>query len=248
LLTTETPGIEMTKTVLLAILLASSSIASEMSVFKNTDVFELEVAADPQISPDGSRIAYVRRSMDIMTDRAVSNIWIIETDGANHRPLLAGADNFSQPRWSPSGDRIAYVTSKEGRGAQLHVLWLDSGQTAMLTNVRHSPSSISWSPDGKMVAFEMFVAAGPKPLVEPPKAPEGLMKCRTAGTGKVISKAAIHTCLFCRRKAVRRGSSAMVTSITTARLPGPLTAATSFSPPTGSRTRSTIRSNLNYGR
>ena len=45
--------------------------------FKNTDVFELEIAADPQISPDGSQIAYARRSNDIMTDRTRSNIWIV---------------------------------------------------------------------------------------------------------------------------------------------------------------------------
>jgi acylaminoacyl-peptidase len=87
--------------------------------------------------------------------------------------LLSGADNFSHPRWSPNGDRLAYVTGREGRGAQLHVLWMDSGQTAMLTNVRETPSSINWSPDGNTIAFEMFVPEKTKPLVKPPKAPQG---------------------------------------------------------------------------
>ena len=51
----------------------------------------LEVATDTQISPDGSRIAYSRSSNDIMTDRSVSNIWIVDANGENHRPLLSGA-------------------------------------------------------------------------------------------------------------------------------------------------------------
>ena len=76
----------------IAVLIAGTAAADE--AFLNTDVFELEVAANPQISPDGSRIAYARRSMDIMTDRAVSNIWIIDADGRNHRPLLSGPQGY----------------------------------------------------------------------------------------------------------------------------------------------------------
>ncbi|MCH8303463.1 MAG: S9 family peptidase, partial [Proteobacteria bacterium] len=68
-----------------ALLLAASFslVAGEAdhSKFLNTDVFELEIAADPQISPDGSQVAYVRQSMDIMTDRVRSNIWVVGTNG-----------------------------------------------------------------------------------------------------------------------------------------------------------------------
>ena len=153
-------------------LLATVVIAND-GIFKNTDIFELELAADPQISPDGSRIAYVRRSMDIMSDRSVSNIWIIDTDGDNHRPLLSGARDYDSPRWSPSGDRIAYVSTVGKRGSQIHVRWMDTGQTAVLTNVRRAPSSITWSPDGEQIAFEMFVERRGAPLATPPDAPEG---------------------------------------------------------------------------
>ncbi|MDJ0940576.1 MAG: S9 family peptidase [Woeseiaceae bacterium] len=143
------------------------------TVLKNVDVFQLEVAADPQISPDGSQIVYVRRSMDIMSDRPVSNLWIIDANGGNHRPLESGARSFSSPRWSPSGDRLAFVTGVDGRGSQIHVRWMDTGQTAMLTNVRQSPSSMAWSPDGRSIAFSMFVEKTPRPLAKPPSKPEG---------------------------------------------------------------------------
>jgi dipeptidyl aminopeptidase/acylaminoacyl peptidase len=155
------------------LLLLSATAALADDVFVNTDIFELEVAADPQISPDGSRIAYLRRSMDIMTDKPVSNIWIIDSDGDNHRPLLSGSRSFSSPRWSPNGDRLAYVSTVHGRGAQIHVRWMDTGQTAVLSNVREGPSSLTWSPDGMQIAFEMFVSSEKTALAPPPAAPEG---------------------------------------------------------------------------
>ena len=158
---------------LIALLLIATAAAADDSVFQNLDIFELEAATDPQISPNGSRIAYVRQSMDIMSDRPVSNIWIIDTDGDNHRPLLSGARNFTRPRWSPSGDRIAYVSKVFGRGAQIHVRWMDTGQTAVLSNVRREPRSLAWSPDGKQIAFAMFVKDEASVLATPPVAPKG---------------------------------------------------------------------------
>ncbi len=147
--------------------------AAEDDALENLDIFELEVAADPQISPDGSTIVYARRAMDIMTDRAVSNLWTIDADGGRHRPLVTGPESYSSPRWSPSGDRIAYVSQVEGRGPQLHVRWMDTGQSAALTNMRWSPSSITWSPDGTQIAFSRFVPSSPEPLASPPKKPRG---------------------------------------------------------------------------
>lgn len=173
---------------LLLLLLAASTTAladTNPAVFNNIDVFELEIAADPQISPDGSQVAYVRQSMDIMTDRARGNIWLVSADGQRHRPLLSGADSYSSPTWSPSGDRLAYVSSAEGRGPQVHVRWMDSGQTAMLTNLREGPGGLAWSPDGTQLAFSMFVPAEGTTLATPPKAPEG---AEWAAPAKVIDR------------------------------------------------------------
>jgi len=136
------------------------------------DVFQLEYADDVQISPDGSRIVYVRVSHDIMTDRTRRNLWIINADGANNRPLRSEAKNFSQPRWSPDGTRLAYVSAAEG-SPQLYVRWMDTGQTALLTNLVEGPDSIAWSPDGKFIAFSQFVPANKDPLAAPPPKPEG---------------------------------------------------------------------------
>jgi len=136
------------------------------------DVFQLEYADDVQVSPDGSRIVYVRVSHDIMTDRARRNLWIVNSDGSNNRPLRSEAKNFSSPRWSPDGTRLAYVSAAEG-SPQLYVRWMDSGQTALLTNLTHGPDAIAWSADGKSIAFTQLVPADKKPLATPPPKPEG---------------------------------------------------------------------------
>lgn len=140
------------------------------ALFQPVDVFQLEVAQDPQISPDGSRVAYVRQAMDVMIDRALSSIWVVDTQGDRHRPLVQGAHT---PRWSPSGDRLAYLKADKKRGVELHMRWMDTGQSAMLTNLPESPGSITWSPDGKSLAFSMFVPEKAKPLVTAPSKPEG---------------------------------------------------------------------------
>ena len=152
---------------------ADNAAESNNRAFRNVDVFEIEIAADPQLSPDGKRVAYLRRSMDIMTDSALSNIWVVDTDGKNHRPLLSGTSGYSSPRWSPGGDRLAYVTEADERGGELYVRWMDTGQTALLSNLKQGPGSISWSPDGRQIAFTMLVEAEGTKFADPPAKPEG---------------------------------------------------------------------------
>jgi len=122
------------------------------------DVFRVQVASDPQISPDGKRIVYARQSADVSSDRRVSNLWIVNFDGTEHRPLTTGNYGDSSPRWSPDGTRLAFISDRDGK-SQLYVRWMDSGQTAKLTDLENTPSGISWSPDGKQIAFTSLVSS-----------------------------------------------------------------------------------------
>ena len=140
--------------------------------FQYLDVFDLEVAADPQISPDGSRIVYVRRGFDIMTDGGRTALWALGSDGSDHRALTDGNSSVSSPRWSPDGNRLLYVSS-EGGSSQIFVRWMDSGQVAELTNVTESPGGITWSPDGESIAMTMFVSEPPPTFARMPARPEG---------------------------------------------------------------------------
>ncbi|UNK80407.1 S9 family peptidase [Sphingopyxis granuli] len=143
--------------------------------FTGADIFDLAIAADPQISPDGRRIAYVRRQNDIMTDRAIGSIWLIDTATGQETPVTGGNGGGSAftPRWSPDGKRLAYA-STEGGGAQLWVRWIDGGEAVRLTGLPTSPSSIAWSPDGRSIAYTMLVKdAAPTFGSAPANKPEG---------------------------------------------------------------------------
>ena len=133
------------------------------------DVFALQWADNPQISPDGKRIVYQRMGFDIMKDRKRSSLWTIDADGRNQRPLAAvGFD----PVWSPDGKRLAFVAKGEG-SAQIQMHWMDSGQTARISELTQSPGNLSWSPDGQWLAFTMRVPAEDTPMAAMPKAPKG---------------------------------------------------------------------------
>ncbi|MGH8322786.1 MAG: prolyl oligopeptidase family serine peptidase, partial [Steroidobacteraceae bacterium] len=139
---------------------------------KPLDVFDLQWAADPQISPDGRSIAYVRMSMDIKTDARQGVIWLTSVDGKHTRPLSA-ADHSSRPRWSPDSTRIAYSGAASDGSNQLFMYWSDSNVTAAISHFTESPTSLSWSPDGRWLAFTMPVRAEHKSLrVELPAAPK----------------------------------------------------------------------------
>jgi len=102
----------------------------------------------------------------------VSNLWIVNFDGSEHRPLTTGTYSDISPRWSPDGTRIAFVSDRDGK-SQLYVRWMDSGQTAKLTDVENAPAGISWSPDGRQIAFTSLVSATPPKIATLPAAPEG---------------------------------------------------------------------------
>ena len=157
----------------LAICLVCTIGSVHADVFVANDVFGLEYADDPQIAPAGEQVVYVRKSMDIMKDRSRSNLWIVDSDGGNHRALVSSSANFLSPRWSPDGGRLAYI-SAEKDNVQIYLRWMDNGQVARLTDLTASPDALSWSPDGRQIAFTMAVPAeAAKPFGELPKKPEG---------------------------------------------------------------------------
>lgn len=145
--------------------------AQVMSKFEALDVFQLEYANDPQISPDGNSIIYRRTGFDIMKDASKGDLWLLSSDGKTHEKLTGREGNESQGRWSPSGDRIAFV-SKGENGNEIFVYWLVSGAMAKLTQLENSPSSLTWSPDGESIAFTMKVNAKAPVLVKMPAKPK----------------------------------------------------------------------------
>ncbi len=156
----------------LALLPRALPAQQDVSRFTARDVFELEWAADPQISPDGRRVVYVRRAFDIMKDRARSSLWLLNADGSDHRALASGEANYHSPRWSPDGTRLLYA-STAGGSSDLYVRWMDSGNEAKLSHLTESPGAPAWSPDGKWIAFTMFVPESSPSIAQMPAMPDG---------------------------------------------------------------------------
>ena len=136
------------------------------------DVFNLEYAANPVVTPDGKHVVYERRSMDIMTDSVRRNLWSIAIDGSAHLPILSDSKNHFNPVFSPDGAKMAYLSSKEGK-VQVYLKDVASNSTTRVTDVAMSPSSMSFSPDGKYLAFAMFTPTKAKPLFSLDFKPKG---------------------------------------------------------------------------
>ena len=165
----------------LAILFAASALSAPAFAapatgpnryFTGSDLFNLEWASDPEISPDGRTVAYVRESNDVMTDKAHSTIWLVDVATGQQHPLLAGSGSYFSPTWSPDGTRLAYVAA-EGGSPELYVLWMGSGESARITGLPNTPSGLAWSPDGRRIAYSMLVPDAAPKLGKAPDKPEG---------------------------------------------------------------------------
>jgi len=150
-----------------------SALAQEAPVFSADDVFDLEYASSPKISPNGEHVVYVRTSMDRMKDQRHSALWIVRADGTGHRKLTDDDTAESSPLWSPDGTRVAYTASTD-EGTEIFTYDLDTRQSTRLTQLNESPGALAWSPDGSHIAFSMLVPdEAPSLDVDLPTPPEG---------------------------------------------------------------------------
>ena len=109
---------------------------------------------EPQIAPDGSRIAYVRSTGDYKADRMDSELVLVDATGTGRRVITHDRVGVHLPRWSPAGDRIAYLASAApGKPAQLYVLPMNGGDSAKITDVKSGITSYAWRPDGNGFAY-----------------------------------------------------------------------------------------------
>ena len=144
----------------LAIVIASAApaFAQARRPISDTDLFKFVWAADPQISPNGSQVAFVRVTADADKDRYDTQIFIVPADGSSApRPLTSGRSDRA-PRWSPDGRQLAFVRTPDPvdgkpKPSQIYLIPMDGGEARALTNAVKGASSPVWSPDGRTIAF-----------------------------------------------------------------------------------------------
>lgn len=157
---------------LVALLLGAGNLMAQDQVLQPMDVFDLRYISDPQIAPQGDRIAYLLNTKDVMQDANRSSIWITDADGKHPYPLLEPGETASHPRWSPDGTRLLFLSARSGRN-QLYVHDWATGKQTQPYNFTSSPANVQWSPDGRQVAFTMRVPFQRESWVQLPQKPKG---------------------------------------------------------------------------
>jgi dipeptidyl aminopeptidase/acylaminoacyl peptidase len=142
--------------VLIAFVFIVSPASAQKRNITEKDLFSFVWVADPQISPDGSRVAFVRVNVNDKKDGYDTSIWSVSTSNGEIQRLTTG-NRDSSPRWSPDGMYLAFVrvTEKDGRPdlPQLFMLAMSGGDSFQFTNVTRGAGQPLWSPDGRTIAF-----------------------------------------------------------------------------------------------
>ena len=123
--------------------------------FRAQDIFALQQASDVQISPDGRHVAYIRIAGDIMTDRRISTLWVVDVAGG--APRMVTAEKVTDPRWAPDGQSLAYLAKDLAGKTQIFTVSLITGASRQVSSCPENPEAIAWSPDGHWLAFQAFV-------------------------------------------------------------------------------------------
>ena len=111
------------------------------------DYIALKAVSDPQLSPDGKWVAYTVSTPSLQDNRNVSRVWVVEVATGKSRQLTGGAGSDRQPRWSPDGKTLAFVSTRDS-GAQIWVLPIAGGDARKVSHVPDGVSDPLWLPDG----------------------------------------------------------------------------------------------------
>ena len=128
------------------------------------DITRIRFISDPQLSPDGRRVAFVVTTLSEDQDEYLSNIWVVDTAGGEPRRFTTGPKRDTAPRWSPDGSRLAFVSERVPKQkAQLYVMPADGGEPARLTELRNGAAHPVWSPDSTRLALVSRVGGWQEP-------------------------------------------------------------------------------------
>lgn len=136
----------------LILLLAASVSAQSKRAITFDDLIAMHRVSDIQLSPDGRHVAYRLVTPDLAANRNAGNLWLVATDGKSQPLQLTRSGRDSQPRFSPDGKRLAFISTRDG-SPQIYLLSLEGGEATKLTSLSSGASEPAWSPDGKWLAF-----------------------------------------------------------------------------------------------
>ena len=117
-----------------------------------SDLLSFKDVADPRLSPDGRFVAYTVTTSDLKEDTSDADVYLSALDGGEPLRLTSSKKGESRPRFSPDGEWIAFVSSREGDKAQVFLMSRKGGEAVKLTDYKAGVSTFAWSPDSKRLA------------------------------------------------------------------------------------------------
>lgn len=138
--------------VVVALCLSSGAVAGDRRMTL-ADLGSVVDISDVSLSPDGRQIILVTSRADYVDNRSVRSLLLLDMATGVQRELAPTRPGIGSPKWSPTGDRIAWLDAAEGEASQIHVMSLADSVVSVVSNVAEGIHAFGWSPDGRAFAF-----------------------------------------------------------------------------------------------
>lgn len=130
----------------------SSAASSTLRTITADDLYNLNMASDAQISPDGQSVVFVKTWLNKEKNDYRSSLFMVSTEGGDQVRLTSADSKDTYPRWSSDGRTVAFISTRSEK-PQVFLLQMRGGEATQLSDLDEGVSAFEWSPDGKTIAL-----------------------------------------------------------------------------------------------
>ena len=138
--------------ILVVLIALGSLLIAQERRFTVNDLLKVRRVGDPQVSPKGDLVAFTITDMDTTANRGTTQIYLVPLSGGEMRQLTNDENSSASPRWSPDGEKLAFVSARDGED-QIWTIDVSSGGLKKITSISTGAGDPVWSPDGSLIGF-----------------------------------------------------------------------------------------------
>ena len=138
--------------VAISLLALASFVVAQERRFTIDDLLKVRRVSDPQVSPKGDLVAFTITDVDKVANKSTTQIYLVPLGGGEARQLTNDEHSSASPRWSPDGEKLAFVSARDGED-QIWTIDVSNGTLKKITSLSTGAGGPVWSPDGKLLAF-----------------------------------------------------------------------------------------------